>query len=296
MATAPNQPDDSRENAYLIDAQNAAEMARLMRQEHLITEGMGGLFPEQIDLSEVHRVIDLACGPGGWALDVAYDYPEMEVVGVDISERMIAYATAQAQVQQRENVSFRMMNILEPLDFPEQAFDLVNARFIQGFMRYENWPIFFQECKRVLRPGGILRLTEVQMGTSNKPSFEKAWSLINLLLRRARINFSPSGTYNIILEMLPYLFRQAGLPLAGKMAHSIDFSFGMPTHESFYHDNVSIFQLLEPALLQMQVITSEEWQDLSAKALAEMYEEDFCIAWQILTVWAHTPSTRSTDA
>lgn len=59
---SPNQP----ENTYVIDAESAAEMARLMRQDQLMTAGMGGIFPEQIDLSGVQRVLDLACGPGGW--------------------------------------------------------------------------------------------------------------------------------------------------------------------------------------------------------------------------------------
>src|SRR5579859_8069905 len=121
--------EQKRDNTYVIDPESAAEMVRLLQQDQLMTTGMGGIFPE-IELDGVQQVLDLACGPGGWALDVAYNYSDMEVVGVDISERMIAYATVQAQVQQRNNVSFRVMDILQPLDFPDASFDLVNARFI----------------------------------------------------------------------------------------------------------------------------------------------------------------------
>lgn len=53
-----------QENAYVIDAENAAEMARLMRQEQIVTAGMGGIFPEQSDLmqktsspSETHKTL-----------------------------------------------------------------------------------------------------------------------------------------------------------------------------------------------------------------------------------------------
>src|SRR5689334_21298094 len=122
---------DEKQNTYVIDTESAAEMARLMRQDQLMTAGMGGILSE-IDLSGIQRVLDLACGPGGWPLDVAYTYSDMEVVGVDISERMITYARAQAQVQQRTNVSFRVMNILQPLDFADASFDLINARFLSG--------------------------------------------------------------------------------------------------------------------------------------------------------------------
>ena len=58
------EPSPERENTYVIDAENAAEMARLMRQEQIVTAGMGGIFPEQSDLSEIRHVLDLACGPG----------------------------------------------------------------------------------------------------------------------------------------------------------------------------------------------------------------------------------------
>lgn len=68
--------DSSRnESTYVIDAENAAEMARLTRQDRLITKTMGGLFTEHSDLSGGHDVLDVACGPGGWVLDVARHIP-----------------------------------------------------------------------------------------------------------------------------------------------------------------------------------------------------------------------------
>jgi SAM-dependent methyltransferase len=273
-----------KSNTYVIDTESAAEMARLMRQDQLMTSGMGGVFPD-IDLSGVQSVLDLACGPGGWPLEVAYTYSDMEVVGVDISERMIAYANAQAQVQQRANVSFRVMDILKPLDFPAASFDLVNARFISGFMLRDKWPLLFREILRVLRPGGIVRLTEPEVGMSNKLHFEKTLHKGIEAMNRAGLNFSPNGYHYGIVHMLPYFFRQAGLPILGKMAHYIELSFGTETHESFYHDLALAFELFEPLVVKTRLATPEEWRDLSQKSLAEMYEEDFCAAWMLLTVW-----------
>jgi SAM-dependent methyltransferase len=62
-----------------------------------------------------HRVLDLACGPGGWALEVAYNLPEVEVVGVDVSLSIVQYASIRAQTQQRRNASFEQMDITRPL-------------------------------------------------------------------------------------------------------------------------------------------------------------------------------------
>jgi ubiquinone/menaquinone biosynthesis C-methylase UbiE len=290
MSAAPEQPEKKAESTYVIDAENAAEMARLMRQDQLLTSGMGGVFPEKIDLSEVQRVLDLACGPGGWPLEVAYAYADMEVVGVDVSERMIAYANAQAQAQQRTNASFRVMNILQPLDFPDASFDLVNARFISAFMRPEAWPKLIQECLRVLRPGGILRFTEFEWDGANKPSFEKICALASLTLHKAGYTFSPGGYYLGLFPVLLRLFREAGLQSIGKMAHVIDFSAGTEARDGFYYDFSSAFQLVTPFVVRMGIATEEEWRDLYRAGLAEMFEEDFCAMLFLLTVWGNKPA------
>ncbi|MGZ3621747.1 MAG: methyltransferase domain-containing protein, partial [Ktedonobacteraceae bacterium] len=91
MATLDNQP--AKSNVYISDPESGAEMARLIDQDRLVTKGMGGLFPERSnDFSGMHRVLDGACGPGGWALEIAFKYPEIEVVGFDVSQAMIDYA------------------------------------------------------------------------------------------------------------------------------------------------------------------------------------------------------------
>ena len=275
-------------NTYVIDPESAAEMVRLLQQDQLMTAGMGGVFPE-VDLDGVQRVLDLACGPGGWALDVAYHYSDLEVVGVDISERMIAYATAQAQVQQRNNVSFHAMNILQPLDFPTASFDLVNARFISGFMLQDRWPRLFREILRVLRPGGIVRLSEPEAGFSNKLYFEKALHQGMLAMHRAGLNFSPNGYHFGIVHMLPSFFRQAGIPVLGKKAHFIEHSFCTPAHEGFAQELTTALHLFEPLVVKTHVATPQEWQALSQAGLAQMYEEDFCAAWIVVTVWGEKP-------
>lgn len=289
MPDSSEQFPGSGENAYPVDAESSAEMARLMRQERLVTSGMKGVFPEDIDLNGVQRVLDLACGPGGWALEVAYKYSDMEIVGVDISERMIAYANAQAKVQRRSNAHFQVMNILQPLDFPADSFDLVNARFISSFMKREQWPVFFKECLRVLRPGGIVRLTEIEFGMSNKPHLEQTYHIMHLLVNSAGVNFSPNGYSYGILHMLPYLFRQAGLSVLGNMAHFLEYSSHTPAHEGFYHDLAMGFSVLEPTIEKTKVATLQEWRDLHTRGLAEMLDDDFCAAWMILTVWGQKP-------
>lgn len=289
MSPSPEKPESQSHEGYVVDAESAAEMARLLRQEQALTQSMGGLFPENLDLSNVNRVLDLACGPGGWALEVAFNYSDLEVIGVDISERMINYATAQAQVQHRTNATFQVMNILQPLPFPDSSFDLVNARLIVGFMKAQDWTDLLRECVRILRPGGILRITDFEHGFSNKKHFEQASHVLSQVFHRLGYGLSPNGYHMGILPVLARFFRDAGLSQVDKKAHFIDFSWGTDIHETFYQDHVSGYHSVGPVIEKSGIMTNEEWQKLYQQGLVEMFEEDFCGAWMLLTVWGYKP-------
>jgi ubiquinone/menaquinone biosynthesis C-methylase UbiE len=92
------------------------------------------LIRDSFDLSEVHDILDIACGPGSWVLDVAFEYAKKRVMGIDLSRLVIEYTRAQARVQGLDNASFKVMDALKPLELPDNSFDLVNARFLFGFM------------------------------------------------------------------------------------------------------------------------------------------------------------------
>ena len=289
MTTNQEQPDDVQNETYVLDTESGAEMARLMRQDQLVTKGMGGIFPENISLEGIHDVLDLACGPGGWVIETAFAYPEMRIIGVDISEKMIAYARAQTSVQHLPNATFHVMNILQPLAFPDASFDLVNERFIVGFMQRQRWPLLVQESLRILRPGGILRFTEVELGYSNKTFFEKAWWLILQAMQKNGLGFSPHGLHFSIFPMLPRFFRDAGVEGVDKMAHVVEFSAGTEANDGFYYDFANAFLALEPFIEKSGLVTLEEWRAIAQKGLAEMLEDDFCAVWMMMTVWGRKP-------
>src|SRR5437667_11581233 len=98
------------ENTYIFDPESPQELARLINQDRFTTRTMGGALAELPELPSGTQVLDVACGPGGWALDVAHERPDVEVSGVDISHIMIDYANARARSQQLFNVSFGVMD------------------------------------------------------------------------------------------------------------------------------------------------------------------------------------------
>lgn len=282
------QPD----NLYFIDSESGAEMARLIDQDHIITRGMGGLFPERPDLSGVQRVLDLACGPGGWALELAFAHPHIQVVGVDISQRMIDYACTQADVQGLNNASFQVMNVLEPFAFPDESFDVVNARGLVLLMPVEAWPQFMRECLRVLRPGGVVRLTDYEVGPSNSAAFERVNALYCQTLYKSGRSFSGAGLHYGLTPMFTRFLREAGYKDMQLMAHVIDFSTGTPSHAEFCRDMMAVFKLGEPFVLKGGAVTPEEYEDLYQRTVLEIQSEGFCTLWFVVTAWGEKPSIR----
>lgn len=277
------------ENTYFIDAENAAEMARLMHQDHLTTRGMGGLFPERTDFSSIEDILDIACGPGGWTLDVAFEHPDINVVGVDISQIMIQYARTQAKVQQLDNASFRVMDVLQPLDFPDNSFDLINSRFIFAFMPPTAWSKLIDECARIARPGGIIRLTETEWNLTNSLAYETLHGMTTKALKLAGRSFSPDGRNVGITPMLGSFLQQAQCRNIQQAAYVIDFSAGTAAHNSLYQNLMAFFKLVEPFLLNMGVTTSEEFDKLYHRMLDELALDSFRAISFILSVWGETP-------
>ena len=279
----------SAENTYVVDIHNTAEITRLMSQDRLVTRNMHGPLSECSDTSSLHTVLDLACGPGGWVLDLAHEHPEIQVTGVDIDKDMIKYARAFARTQKRSNATFEVMNILEPLAFADNSFDLVNARYIYGFMPQAAWTPLLQECRRILRPGGILRLTEPEWPISTSAACDRLTEMFTHALYLAGRSFSPTGRHVGITPKLGYFLRQARFERVQSVAHVLDYSAGTSEHATYSNVLLLTFQLLQPFLLQWKVATQEELTQLIQQAQIEMLAEDFCGVCYYLTVWGYKP-------
>ncbi len=286
----------SEPNSYILNGQQAAEMARLKEQDHLFTEAMGGLFAElsEADLQPVRRVLDVACGPAGWALEVAFAHPEWDVVGIDLSPEVIDYARAQAQVQHRYRASFLVMDARAPLTFAANTFDLVNARLLFGFLDQQSWPKLLAECWRILRPGGVVRLTETETWHTNSRAAQHLWRCLCLALQAQERTFPTGGQGIGIAHMLAPLLRQADFERIDRRAFCIDASAGEPLCPLSCKDAEIAFHLLKPYLLQSGLLDEAEYEALLRQMVIDMYSDSFLSLSFGLTVWGRKPSGEET--
>ena len=278
--------DETGDNTYVMDAESPSEMARLIHLDRFITQEMGGPLTGIADPKALHDVLDLGCGPGGWVLDTAFENPHMEVAGIDISRIMVDYANARARTQQLPNASFGVMDITQPLDFSDASFDMINARFLSGVLQREVWPSFIAECTRLLRPGGILRLTDmIEPGTSTSPAYEQLNAILYQALWKAGYGFSPNGLTSGIAHTLPWLMRKAGYTNMRHAAYGLEFSADTDAWADVYHNAEVGFKLAQPFLVKIGATTEEEMERLYQQALIEMHAEDFRGMWHYMTFW-----------
>lgn len=71
------------------------------------------------------RVLDLACGPANQLAMVARLNPDIEFVGVDLSETMLERAESLVNAQGLTNITLRHMDITDLSEFPDKSFDAV---------------------------------------------------------------------------------------------------------------------------------------------------------------------------
>jgi len=283
-------PPDSHQSAdTLMGAENSLGMTRLLNLDLSTIKKTGLAFPEQADLSTIHDVLDVACGSGVWVITTAQMYPHMQVVGIDSNANLIDNARTQAQATGTNNAHFTQMHPLQRLDFPDDTFDLVNVRFVASFVPKETWSTLLQECLRITRRGGIVRLTESDLPISNSRAFENFTGMIARALFLTQQSFSPDGVSLSITPMLSQLLQQAGYVDIQQATDGVNFSTGMDAHAEVSEDLAHTYQLVQPFLVTTGVGTQEEVSQVYQQMFAEMQAEDFSAVGFYLVAWGKKP-------
>jgi SAM-dependent methyltransferase len=104
------------------------------------------------------RVLDLGCSAGGTTTALAQQFPEAEVIGIDVSAPMLRYAHLRA-IGQEADVHFQQMSA-EQLDYPDDHFDAVLAMLLFHEVPVPAGERILDEIYRVLRPGGVLTVID----------------------------------------------------------------------------------------------------------------------------------------
>ncbi len=274
---------------YFINPENAAEMARLTKQAQTVSKYVG-LLPATIDLSTIRTVLDIACGPGAWALELAARFPDKQITGIDTSNIMINYANYSAQAQNFSNAHFLVADATQPLPFPDACFDLINTRYIIGFMHTTSWPSLFKECLRILRPGGTFCNCEPEsLGSTNSPALARYNLLFTQALRNNGQCFSTEGDQIGIAAVQARQFIEAGFDNVQQDAYVINYSAGQPAYEPTYDNFKTFLKLLQAMIVHSNAVSQQEIDTLYTHVLEEMQADAFCAVGFFQRVWGQKP-------
>lgn len=278
-------------NTFPVNPENAVEMARLLNQHTLLSNAMGGVL---VELSEekkanMHDVLDLACGPGGLVLEIARSFPHIQVTGVDISTIMVTYGSTSAQSQALRNAHFIVMNIFESLRFPDSSFDLVNGRLLSSIVKRDAWSPLLRETFRIGRAGGIMRLADWELCTSNSSALNQLIQLLAQAYYRSGRGLSADGKTLGVISHFSSLLQDAGFQNIQQQAYTLDFSANTPLRAGFYQDALSGFQVLKPFFLNLSLISETDFQQLYQQMLVETSAPDFHVTCDALIAWGEKP-------
>jgi SAM-dependent methyltransferase len=233
-------------------------------------------------------VLDVACGSGGWVIEAAQTYPEMSLVGIDINQRMIRYARAQAAAHHVDDrIEFHVMDALLPLAFPDASFDLVNLRFAISFVRTWDWPRLLGELLRVVRPGGVVRLTdeEVIHQSTSSASMQFCEMLLCALFRSGHLFAQESA--GLTAHLAPLLSRH-GCQQVQTRAYPLQYRAGTPEGQAYAENGEHVLRTLRP-FLQKWGCMIRDYNTIHRQVLKEIQQPDFCATWHLLTAWGVKP-------
>jgi ubiquinone/menaquinone biosynthesis C-methylase UbiE len=171
---------------------------------------------DRLQLQPGQRVLDVCCGSGASALPAAEKVGhEGFVLGVDLSENLLALARVKANEKFLKNIEFRIGDMLD-LHLPEADFDAVVCVF--GIFFVPDMAAAVRELWRLIRPGGKLAIT-----TWGPRFFEPAttafWNSIREVRPDLDKNFNP---WDRISEppAIRSLLREAGIKEAEVVAEA----------------------------------------------------------------------------
>ncbi len=284
--------NDNPSTYFVQDRKNQKELTRVMIQDHMITALMGGVLPEQPDPTVFHHVLDVGCGTGSWLIEAALTYPEMSLVGIDISQRMIKCARTQARDHHVDDrVEFHVMDALCPLDFPAAYFDLVNLRFGISYVRTWDWPTLLTELLRVTRVDGVVRITDCELvHQTNGPALTQLVNMLQCALYRAGHLFMDERTG--LVDHLAQLLYQCGCERVQTKVCTMEYRAGTSAAEAFAENMKLAFQTSRP-FIQKWGCASENYNAIYQQALDEMCQPDFFATLNMLTAWGSKPGPNS---
>lgn len=128
---------------------------------HFLSAGIDKLWRRKsirrVGLSSAEKVLDIATGTGDLAIEVLRQVKVKELVGVDISQKMMEIGEKKVKDLGLGQIRFQLEDS-ESLSFSDNSFDLITVAF--GVRNFEHLEKGLSEMYRVAKPGSKILILE----------------------------------------------------------------------------------------------------------------------------------------
>jgi len=142
-------------------------------------------------------VLDLGCGNGSWTMEMAADYPNTSILGIDTNQVF-------PETVMPPNCDFDVVDATGPLPYADNTFDLVYIREMVTAIPGTQWNGMLKEVYRVLKPDGWIQANEIG------PNFMNLGPVSNYLIDTSKKGLDKGGYDTSISGRLPELLTAAG--------------------------------------------------------------------------------------
>jgi len=173
-------------NEYVLGNKELGELKRLAFQ-HEVWRAETDLLLERTAIGAGSRVIDLGCGPGFLALDLARRVgAQGKVLALDSSEVFVAHLRRQAEELELDNIEVLQADVLQ-CSLPAAESDVVVCRWLLMFLPDPESVV--RKALRALRTGGMLAVMDYSpfLDISLSPrveSFDRVYRAVARLIEK----------------------------------------------------------------------------------------------------------------
>jgi ubiquinone/menaquinone biosynthesis C-methylase UbiE len=241
----------------LPNPNNDQELDRLDLQHYMLRYVLKGNYLAPI--AKPSRILDIGCGTGRWSIEMAQEFPQAELIGVDLKLPEVDTELLLA------NCHFQVGNVLKGLPFEDAAFDFVHQRLLLFAVPLVGWSQLVNELVRVTRRGGWVELTEVSPFFQHcGPATEK---LLDLIVRTAQ----QRGLDMSISQHIGSLLTNAGLKRVGTGTQLVPLgNWGGELGKMAITDILAIAQGMKPLVTAVIQTTPEEYDTLAMQMEQEV--------------------------
>lgn len=257
---------------------------RQIRQEQLYIFGQGQLEANRLDLQHFLfrwefegdysaptraplAMLDVACGTGRWAREMARRFPNTTVFGFDTNQEQ--FETASREAAQRgeplpTNCTFLPGNALQRFEFPDASFHLVMARANSAFVPIDRWSGLLAEMVRVTAPQGWMEVRDFGVLRSESLALTAMTGIfVNLA---AGLGIHPG--------VGPYLGKYfSALPLKDQRIRTLTVRAG-PRRSTrggrlLLADYLALMERVTPLVVRNSLATEQQWRQLWQQSRSE---------------------------